>query len=60
MQHIILHDNNHQVCFASEDNFIAYTHWLTEFAGQFQVKGHAWLFMTNHVHLLVTPIRSHL
>ncbi|WP_425641970.1 transposase [Marinomonas gallaica] len=55
-QHIIQRGNNRQVCFASEDNFIAYAHWLTEYAHQYQVKVHAWVFMTNHVHLLATPM----
>ncbi|WP_417504806.1 transposase [Marinomonas gallaica] len=55
-QHIIQRGNNRQVCFASEDDFIAYAHWLTEYAHQYQVKVHAWVFMTNHVHLLATPM----
>ncbi|WP_425641979.1 transposase [Marinomonas gallaica] len=55
-QHIIQRGNNRQVCFAREDDFITYTHWLTEYAEQFQVKVHAWVFMTNHVHLLATPM----
>tara|TARA_R110001632_G_scaffold233172_1_gene378360 strand:- start:1824 stop:2525 length:702 start_codon:yes stop_codon:yes gene_type:complete len=55
-QHIIQRGNNRQVCFASEDDFIAYAYWLTEYALQYQVKVHAWVFMTNHVHLLATPM----
>ncbi|MDH5766346.1 MAG: transposase [Gammaproteobacteria bacterium] len=54
-QHIIQRGNNRQVCFASEDDFTAYAHWLEESAKKYQVKVHAWVFMTNHVHLLVTP-----
>lgn len=55
-QHIIQRGNNRQVCFASEEDFIAYVHWLTEYAQQFSVKVHAWVLMTNHVHLLATPM----
>jgi len=33
----------------------AYAGWLKEFSEKFQVEIHAWIFMTNHVHLLVTP-----
>jgi putative transposase len=55
-QHIIQRGNNRQVCFASEDDFIAYAHWLTEYAQEFNVKVHAWVLMTNHVHLLATPM----
>ncbi|QRV22478.1 transposase [Marinomonas foliarum] len=55
-QHIIQRGNNRQVCSASEDDFIAYVHWLTEYAQEFDVKVHAWVLMTNHVHLLATPM----
>jgi putative transposase len=33
----------------------AYAHWLYEYSQKFRVAIHAWVFMTNHVHLLVTP-----
>ena len=55
-QHIIQRGNNRQVCFVSEDDFIAYVHWLTEYAQKCNVKVHAWVLMTNHVHLLATPM----
>lgn len=54
-QHIIQRGNNRQVCFASEEDFAAYTHWLWEYSRKYDVAIHAWVFMTNHVHLLVTP-----
>ncbi|WP_395006343.1 transposase [Undibacterium sp.] len=54
-QHVIQRGNNRQVCFASEEDFAAYAHWLTEYAKKFQVDLHAWVLMTNHVHLLCTP-----
>jgi putative transposase len=54
-QHIIQRGNNRQVCFASEQDMAVYAHWLREYAGQFAVAIHAWVFMTNHVHLLATP-----
>ncbi|WP_276324574.1 transposase [Simiduia agarivorans] len=50
--------NNWQVCFASEQDLAAYIHWLDEYARQFFVSVHAWVLMTNHVHLLVTPNRE--
>jgi len=46
-QHIIQRGNNRQVCFASEDDFTAYAHWLEESAKKYQFKVHAWVFMTN-------------
>lgn len=57
-QHIIQRGNNRQVCFASEEGFTAYVHWLTEYAQQFGVKIHAWVLMTNHVHILATPMMA--
>ncbi|MBV2130581.1 transposase [Arsukibacterium indicum] len=57
-EHIIQRGNNRQVCFASDDDFAAYASWLQEFAEKFQVQLHAWVFMTNHVHLLCTASDS--
>jgi len=54
-QHIIQRGNNRQVCFASDEDFSAYAHWLDEYSRKYRVAIHAWVFMTNHVHLLVTP-----
>lgn len=54
-QHVIQRGNNRQVCFACEADFAAYAHWLEEASRKCQVAVHAWVFMTNHVHLLVTP-----
>jgi len=53
-QHVIQRGNNRQVCFASDDDFSVYANWLREYAKKYQVEVHAWVFMTNHVHLLVT------
>ena len=54
-QHVIQRGNNRQVCFGANDDFAAYAHWLEEYAEKYHVAVHAWVFMTNHVHLLVTP-----
>ena len=53
--HIIQRGNNRSLCFADTQDFIAYTHWLTEYSVKHYVDIHAWVFMTNHVHLLCTP-----
>ena len=37
----------------------AYVNWLSEGAQKFGVEIHAWVLMTNHVHLLVTPQSEH-
>jgi len=57
-QHIIQRGNNRQICFRSKDDFAAYAHWLSEYSTKFEVAIHAWVFMTNHVHLLATPTDS--
>ena len=57
-QHIIQRGVNRQACFAGDEDFAAYAHWLDESARKYQVAIHAWVFMTNHVHLLVTPKTS--
>ena len=54
-QHIIQRGNNHQICFASETDFVTYAAYLKKYANKFEVDIHAWVFMTNHVHLLCTP-----
>ena len=54
-QHIIQRGTNRQACFASEEDFAAYAHWLKESARKNAVAIHAWVFMTNHVHVLATP-----
>lgn len=53
--HIIQRGTNRQACFAADEDFAAYAHWLEESARKNKVAIHAWVFMTNHVHLLVTP-----
>lgn len=54
-QHVIQRGNNRQACFGSDQDFVAYAGWLHEYAVKHEVAIHAWVFMTNHVHLLVTP-----
>lgn len=54
-QHIIQRGNNRQACFANERDFATYAEWLLEASLTCEVAVHSWVFMTNHVHLLVTP-----
>ncbi len=53
--HLVQRGNNRQVCFASAEDMKAYLTWLKKYAALFQVEIHAWVLMTNHVHLLCTP-----
>jgi REP element-mobilizing transposase RayT len=52
--HVIQRGNNRQVCFGSDEDLAAYAHWLEEYSRKWAVAIHAWVFMTNHVHLLLT------
>jgi putative transposase len=36
----------------------AYANWLKEAAKRYGMAVHAWVFMTNHIHLLVTPVND--
>ncbi len=53
--HLIQRGNNRQSCFAALDDYSAYVGWLKEYSKQYAVDIHAWVLMTNHVHLLCTP-----
>ena len=54
-QHIIQRGNNRQVCFADDQDMAFYASLLLEYSRKFSVSLHAWVFMTNHVHLLASP-----
>ncbi|MBL8495210.1 MAG: transposase [Rhodocyclaceae bacterium] len=56
--HIIQRGNNRAVCFFGEDDYLFYLHYLKEFAAGFGCAIHAYVLMTNHVHLLITPQRE--
>ena len=56
--HIIQRGNNRSVCFHAEEDFQFYLHYLKEFAEKFGCAVHAYVLMTNHVHLLLTPARA--
>ena len=53
--HIIQRGNNRSVCFHAEEDCQFYLHYLDEFATKFGCAIHAYVLMTNHVHLLLTP-----
>lgn len=53
--HLIQRGNNRQAVFRGEDDYLIYREWLAEAAAEFGCAIHAYVLMTNHVHLLVTP-----
>ena len=53
--HLIQRGNNRQVIFRCENDYRSYCAWLKEAATRYGCAIHAYVLMTNHVHLLVTP-----
>ena len=53
--HLIQRGNNRSACFFAEEDYARYLDHLTEFAPRFGCAVHAYVLMTNHVHLLLTP-----
>lgn len=51
-QHVIQRGNNREACFFADADYLAYLHWLKQAAHTYQVAIHAYVLMTNHVHLL--------
>lgn len=56
--HIIQRGNNRCACFYADDDYLLYLHYLRELAEKFDCALHAYVLMTNHVHLLLTPQRT--
>ena len=54
-EHLIQRGNNRQAIFACEEDMQAYVGWLKTYAKKYKVSVHAWVLMTNHVHILCTP-----
>ena len=52
--HLIQRGNNRQACFYADEDCRFYLDWLAEYAGKTGCRIHAYVLMTNHVHLLVS------
>jgi putative transposase len=52
---LIRRGNNRQAIFFAPDDYARYRGWLGEAAVEHGLSIHAYVLMTNHVHLLVTP-----
>ena len=53
--HIVQRGHNRDACFLGEDDYASYRYWLGEALTQTGCTLHAYVLMTNHVHLLLTP-----
>jgi len=54
-QHVIQRGNNRDVIFVSDDDYKFYLEKLQAACARFECELHAYVLMTNHVHLLLTP-----
>lgn len=52
--HLIQRGNNRQACFFADDDYRFYLEWLHEYADKSGCQIHAYVLMTNHVHLLLS------
>ena len=56
--HVIQRVNNRSAIFFDIEDYEHYHDWLAEAAAEYGCLIHAYVLMTNHVHLLVTPERA--
>ena len=54
-QHVVPRGNNRHVSFFAEQDYAVYLDKLKNYAKKYQVNVHAFVLMTNQVHLLMTP-----
>ncbi|MGH8510766.1 MAG: transposase [Gammaproteobacteria bacterium] len=53
--HVVQRGNNRQPVFYDEQDYRGYLKWLEEGADRYGCAIHAYVLMTNHVHLLLSP-----
>jgi len=56
--HVIQRGNDRQCCFLQPTDFVNYLYHLKHYAREQHVAIHAWVLMSNHVHLLCTAETS--
>jgi len=54
-QHVIQRGNNREPCFYAEEDYQYYLDCVEVYAKKYNCLIHAFVLMTNHVHMLVTP-----
>lgn len=57
-QHVVQRGNNRQACFYAAADYRCYLDALCAATEKFGGRVHAYVLMTNHVHLLITPDRK--
>jgi putative transposase len=56
--HVVQRGHNRDACFFAEEDYLAYREWLGEACKATGCALHAYVQMTNHVHLLLSPPES--
>ena len=56
--HIVQRGHNREPCFFAEEDYSSYLHWLSEALAETECALHAYVLMTNHVQLLLTPKKA--
>ncbi|HSU43770.1 MAG TPA: transposase [Casimicrobiaceae bacterium] len=54
--HVVQRGNDRRACFFEADDYAIYLEALAAACSRYRVLVHAYVLMTNHVHLLVTPL----
>ena len=57
-QHVIQRGNNKEPCFYSNEDYTAYLEFLKIASEKTGCHLHAYVLMTNHVHMLITPMQD--
>ena len=57
-QHIIQRGNNRNIIFNKKEDYTFYLQCLSDASIQNQLKIHAYVLMTNHVHILASPLNE--
>lgn len=57
-QHVVQRGNDRQACFFQDMDYVRYLQDLREASLRYGCSVHAYVLMTNHVHLLVTPAEA--
>ena len=54
--HVVSRGNNRDACFFADDDYLFYLECLNEACHKYKAVVHAYVLMTNHVHLLMSPV----
>ena len=58
-QHVIQRGHNREACFYGDEDHYRYLDDLRDALARNECRLHAYALMTNHVHLLLTPMSQH-